>query len=83
MAKPGHDRESGTGFAEVASDSGQQKGPAFLPGLCTFSIALPLRRLFLDDGFFFRLGLRAATRALGKRSFDFLDRFGFGDPLHG
>src|ERR1700722_13890566 len=42
-----------------------------------------LSRLFLDDGLFFRLGLRTATWALGKRRLDLLDRFGLGDPLNG
>src|SRR5271170_1138212 len=44
---------------------------------------LALCRLFLDDGFLFRLGLRTAARTLGERRFDLLDRFGLGDALHG
>src|SRR3981081_1827321 len=38
-------------------------------------------RLFLDDGFLVRR-LHAATRALGERALDLLDRLGLGDALH-
>src|ERR1700716_3467308 len=38
-------------------------------------------RLFLDDGFLVRR-LHAATRALGERRLDLLDRLGLGDALH-
>ena len=37
--------------------------------------------LVLDHGLILRLG-RTATRALGERRFDFLDRFGLGHVLH-
>ena len=42
-----------------------------------------LGRFFLDDRIVLGLRLRTATRSLGERSLDFLDRFGLGDPLHG
>ena len=50
---------------------------------CFFNWNSALGRLFLDDGLVFRLGLGTATRPLGERSLDFLDRLSLGNALHG
>jgi len=63
------------------------KKPGDLPGLLKTPFSRTeapiLGRFLLDDRIVLGLGLRTATRSLGQRSFDFLDRFGLGDPLHG
>src|SRR5438874_2312383 len=41
-----------------------------------------LSRLFLDRRLILGFWLWTATRPLGQRSLDFLDRFGLGNPLH-
>src|SRR5206468_9820652 len=59
------------------------KGPAQRPGLrySRYEERSRSGRLFLDDGFLVGR-LDAATRALGERRLDLLDRLGLGDALH-
>src|SRR4030081_3890078 len=61
----------------------KNKRPGTMAGPLYFSARRRRRsgRLFLGDGFLVRR-LHAATRALGERRLDLLDRLGLGDALH-